>query len=205
MRLNEVHTLWINLDSAKSNRVAMERQLKTMNFKNAKRITARVISPPDGYNPAFGKHFIGCAQSHIDCFEQSEAPVLILEDDAKVTKHYINDLELPPDADAVYLGWSRANQAMKVWDYNRDLVRVAGVNTTHAILYLSKEYKEYACQVTKHCAYEAKIPLDIGFAGIQERFKIYATRRPFFIQSEDRTSENKWEAITNGVLYANCV
>lgn len=205
MKLNRVETLWINLDSAKTNRVAMQRQFKTMGFTNAKRVPARVIAPPEGYNPAFGKHFVGCAQSHIDCFEQGSLPLLILEDDAKVTAHYRNELTIPSDADAIYLGWSRANQAMRVWDYDRDLVRVAGVNTTHAILYLTAEYKDYACKVTKHCAYEVKMPLDIGFAGIQDRFKVYATRRPYFVQSEERTSENKWEAITSGVLHANCL
>lgn len=204
MKLSSIETRWINLDKAVQNRIAMEKQFNSLGYDKARRISARVIAPPEGSNPAFGPHFVGCGQSHIDALESSASvPLLVLEDDAKVTRQYKDSIEIPAGADAIYLGWSRANTAMKVLDYNRDFVRIKGSLTTHAILYITERYKQKAIEVTKQAIYEHQMPLDIAFANMQADFNVYAVRRPFFVQSDERQSLNKWEAITSGVLLAN--
>ncbi len=199
MRLSECEVRYINLDTALSNRIAMERQFGMLGMEYTERISAKVIAPPTVTK--FDKHFVGCGQSHIDALQSSKAPVLILEDDAMVTENYREEIDIPHGADAIYLGWSKANKKMTVTPFSEHLVKVTGLAAAHAILYLSKRFKDYAENAIRVAIYEEQVPLDVMLAYIQKDFNVYAVRKPYFIQSNARYSLNKWESLTRGELH----
>jgi GR25 family glycosyltransferase involved in LPS biosynthesis len=176
----------------------MERQFGMLGMEYTERISARVIAPPEVTK--FDKHFVGCGQSHIDALQSSKAPVLILEDDAMVTEHYREEIDIPHGADAIYLGWSTANKRMTVKNFSEHLVKVTGLAAAHAILYLSQRFKDYAEDAIKRAIYREAVPLDVMLAYIQKDFNVYAVRKPYFIQSNARESLNKWESVTRGEL-----
>ena len=81
--LREIPVYWINLDTATKNAERMTKMFEKLDFKNTIRKSARIIpSPPETIQA--NKHYVGCAQSHIDIFELSDlkTPFLILEEDA---------------------------------------------------------------------------------------------------------------------------
>lgn len=199
MRLSECEVRYINLDTALSNRIEMERQFGMLGMNKTERISAKTIPAPSGSK--FDKHFVGCGQSHIDALQSGESPLLILEDDAMVTEHYREEIDIPHGADAIYLGWSTANKRMTVKNFSENLVKVTGLAAAHAILYLSKRYKDFAEGAIKIAIYEEQVPLDVMLAYIQKDFNVYAVRKPYFIQSDARYSLNKWESLTRGELH----
>lgn len=204
--LRDTETLWINLDSAKKNAEQMVEQFDRLGIKNHKRISARVIPPP-ALPPvklrAFGKHFVGCGQSHIDALSAAKGvPFLILEDDAAVTDSFFPVLDVPEGTHAVYLGVSHGNAKQVVVDQGNGWMRIGGMLTTHAILYLSETFAAHARQVAKECIYTHKLPLDNGFAALQKMYKVLAYHKPMFVQSDLRESANKWERLTSAPLRA---
>jgi GR25 family glycosyltransferase involved in LPS biosynthesis len=198
MRLSECEVRYINLDTALSNRIEMERQFGMLGMNKTDRISAKTIPAPSGSK--FDKHFVGCGQSHIDALQSGDAPLLILEDDAQVTEDYREEIDIPHGADAIYLGWSTANKKMTVKNFSENLVKVTGLAAAHAILYLSPRFKDYAEDAIRRAIYEEQVPLDVMLAYIQKDFNVYAVRKPYFIQSDARYSLNKWESLTRGEL-----
>ena len=205
--LRNVMTRWINLDEHIENAKAMEKQFSDLGFLRHQRISASKIPPPVGYNPAYGKHFIGCGTSHIRSFGMmNEYPTLVLEDDCKATAAFTPIIEVPDDTDAVYLGVSTGNPNTIAVDMRKKFdreenkqgwARICNMLATHAILYVSERYAKIAESVTKKCTDELKIPLDMGLSQVQNQFNIYAPIFPFFVQADERESENKWEFFTN--------
>lgn len=199
MRLSECDVRYINLDTALGNRIEMERQFGMLGMNKTERISAKTIPAPIGSK--FDKHFVGCGQSHIDALQSGEAPLLVLEDDAQVTEDYREEIDIPHGADAIYLGWSTANKSMTVKNFSENLVKVTGLAAAHAILYLSKRFKDFAEDAISRAIYEEQVPLDVALAYFQKDFNVYAVRRPYFIQSNARESLNKWESLTRGELH----
>jgi hypothetical protein len=89
---------------------------------------------------------------------------------------------------------------MTVKNFSENLVKVTGLAAAHAILYLSKQFKDFAQDAIRRAIYEEHVPLDVMLAYIQKDFDVYAVRKPYFIQSNARESLNKWESITRGEL-----
>jgi hypothetical protein len=177
----------------------MERQFGMLGMNKTERISGKTIPAPEG--TVFDKHFVGCGQSHIDALQSGKAPLLILEDDAQVTEHYREEIDIPHDADAIYLGWSTANKKMTVDPFSEHLVKVTGLAAAHAILYLSPRFKAFAENAIRVAIYEEQVPLDVMLAHIQKDFDVYAVRKPYFVQSNARYSVNKWQSITSGELH----
>jgi hypothetical protein len=177
----------------------MERQFGMLGMDKTQRVSAKTIPAPEGTR--FDKHFVGCGQSHIDALQSGDAPLLVFEDDALATEYYRDEIDIPHGADAIYLGWSKANPKTTVKNFSENLVKVTGLAAAHAILYLTQRFKDYAENAIKVAIYEEQVPLDIMLAHIQQQFNVYAVRKPYFIQSDARYSLNKWQSITSGELH----
>ncbi len=53
--------------------------------------------------------------------------------------------------------------------------------TTHAILYITKKYKEYCFNILEYCVFD-DMPCDILYAAGMEKYNVYAVKFPFFYQ-----------------------
>jgi hypothetical protein len=199
--LREIPVVWINLDSAVENAKTMQDQLDRHGFKFTYRKSARIIEPPVG-TPQVIKHYIGCGQSHLDILENSKynTPLLILEDDAEFSEAFEPIINVPDNADGVYLGVSKGNIYYQSKRYNPDYLRIAGILATHAILYLTDTYRKKMAEIDKHCLFTLKQPWDVGAASLQQEYKVYTPSKPFFYQADHRESANKWERLTNTPL-----
>jgi len=196
--LREIPVYWINLDTATKNAERMTKMFEKLGFKNTIRKSARVIPSPPDTIPS-NKHYVGCAQSHIDIFELSDlkTPFLILEDDAEVIEENFNPiLEVPDETDALYLGVSIGNRGYTCIQYNTEYKRIAGILATHAILYTSERYRKDAIIMSKDLVYNRHTPFDVGCAFLQRYFQVLTPNKPVFYQADAADSANKWEYLT---------
>jgi|694.fasta_scaffold22451_3 hypothetical protein len=196
--LREIPVYWINLDSAIKNAERMTKMFEKLGFKNTVRKSARVIPAPPDTIPS-NKHYVGCAQSHIDIFEIADlkTPFLILEDDVEVIEENFNPvLEIPDETAALYLGISTGNMFYNCIKYNKNYKRIAGILATHAILYTSQRYREEVKNMSKDLVYNRRTPFDIGCAYLQKFFQVLTPNKPVFYQADLAESSNKWEHLT---------
>lgn len=199
--LREIPVVWINLDSATKNAEEMESRLKDKGFKNTYRKSARIIPAPPGTIPS-NAHYVGCAQSHIDILDDKKynTPILILEDDAEFSNNFNPIIEIPEDTDGLYLGISTGNVFYQTKKYNDDYLRIGGILATHAILYITDSYRKNMSNVAKYCINVLKQPWDMGAASLQMHYRVYTPNKPFFYQSDNKDSANKWQHFTDNCL-----
>ena len=196
MKLNliDIPVFYINLDEQEEKRKTTETLLKQLGFKYVQRFSA--VKHEAG-------RIIGCARSHYEILRTQKPPFIILEDDCALNKEFTNVLEIPDNADALYLGishWGRylnhSGPYVHTTKVNDEVVRVHNMLATHAILYLTESYVDVCKRVAHHFGYEVENHLDIGFAEIHKLYNVYALNEPLFRQYE-------WSAVTTGKLSEN--
>lgn len=138
-------------------------------------------------------------QANVGIFETAALPFIIVEDDIAVfDDHGGFVLDVPPDADAVYLGvsvWTypynticagqhiRRNQPTDFGGVDGgELVRLRGMTGGHAILYLGAAYVRQLSSCALHHMTKAHTPHDLVAAALQHRHHVYATTSPIFYQ-----------------------
>ena len=124
--------------------------------------------------------------------KENSFPCLILEDDAKETKCYIDRFDVPDECDALYLGVSKAGskgQSCQATIYNDNYFRVWNMLATHAVIYFNKNYAQKIVDNGKFLL-ENNIPYDIGIGDIHDEFTILTTEYPIFYQYDpDKSSK----------------
>jgi hypothetical protein len=124
--------------------------------------------------------------------KENSFPCLILEDDAKETKCYIDTFDVPDECDALYLGISKAGskgQPCQATVYNDNYFRVWNMLATHAVIYFNKNYAQKIVDNGKFLL-ENNIPYDIGIGDIHDEFTILTTEYPIFYQYDpNKTSK----------------
>lgn len=189
INIKEIPTYYINLDKDKERNKSMQDLIKNFGFTKAERSSGHYIK---------NDPLAGCATSHYNILSNNVDNFIILEDDCVIRKKdYI--IEVPDDADAVYLGLS-------MWGYNRDtskkenfkfsqvkdfpgIYKVDGMLATHSILYLNNEYVKVCERVAKFSS-ENSHHVDQGFARIQKYYNVYAIGDPIFFQSSNQEATN---------------
>ena len=196
--LTKIPVYYINLDEEIKKANETELLLDSMGFNDVNRVSA--IRHEAG-------RIIGCARSHHSILSKIQTgPAIILEDDCDLNiRNSYGIIEVPDDADAVYLGishWGRylnhSGPFVHTSKTDTECVRVYNMLATHAILYLTQDYIRMCSRIAYHYGYEIENHLDIGFAEIQKYFKVYATDEPLFRQYE-------WSAVTTGRLSENSI
>jgi len=187
--LREIDTYYINIKKDIKRDKSMKNLIEDFGFQNAQRSNA--VNKP-------GDPLSGCATSHYNILSNLKDRAIILEDDC-VIKNKKPIIEVPDDADAVYLGLSE-------WGFNRDIskrenftfskhkdfegiYRVSGMLATHAILYITDEYIN-TCKIVSKYSSENSVHVDQSFARIQRYFNIYALANPIFYQSSNQSATN---------------
>ena len=178
--LREIPFYYINLDDAIERRTRTENHLKALGIKSINRIPA--VRHSNG--------FAGCARTVSDFLHQiTEGPFVLIEDDIEV-KQWDPIIEVPDDADALYLGisgWGRMNGhsgPFVQWEQvDGNLLRVYNMLSGHAIVYLSGEWVEMARRCCHHAGYVIESYYDVQIAEVQRFFNVYALDDPYFYQT----------------------
>lgn len=185
MKINllEIPVYYINMDKDLIKRKDIESNLSELGFKNINRIPA-VEDKKNGR--------VGLSKSQLKALSQVPAPFIVLEDDAD-PKKFKAVIEVPDDADAVYLGTSQWGlfqghtgfylKYKKVQGMDH-ILRIYNMLSSHAILYLTDEYVSMCKRTTRYCAEDYPMPMDVPFAMIQRFFNIYAIDNPMFVQKD---------------------
>ena len=182
--LRKITALYINLlqDTGRNN--DMKKLFKTCGFESHYRIDAE-------YTP---NSLAGCSLSHHNALNEVEPPFILFEDDC-IVKNFKPIIEIPDDADAVYLGissWGRMNSHsgpfVQYEDLGNGLLRIYNMLSAHAILYLNQEYVSLCSRISEQATSIADHQ-DIGFAEIQRYFNVYAFDDPMFYQSSSNGTD----------------
>jgi hypothetical protein len=142
--------------------------------------------------------FIGCGLSHLRALRAwtCKRPLLILEDDIASTADYVDTISIPNDTDAIYLGTSSSG-TLECYDHVHcsnsvvaetvcdGIVRVWNMLSSHAIVHLTKSWREGVIEELTKAIIDDNIPMDVGLVKVQARFNVYALRRPVFYQSAE--------------------
>ena len=194
LNLTNIPVYYVNLEGEDVKRENTESMLKDLGFKYVHRF--------DAIRHEAGR-IIGCARSHYEILKNEKPPFIILEDDCALNKEFVSEIEVPDNADALYLGishWGRylnhSGPYVHCTKVDDNIVRVHNMLATHAIMYLSDSYTEMCKRVAYHFGYEVENHLDIGFAEIHKFFNVYSFDEPLFRQYE-------WSAVTTGKISQN--
>lgn len=141
---------------------------------------------------------IGCGLSHVKALRawDTAQPLLILEDDVAASADYRPIIDVPDDADALYLGASVFG-AIEPYDFaaftnavvaepvGAGLVRIHNMFATHAIIHLTERWRVAAIEAMIDAMVDRGWPPDRGLARIQSQFRVYALQRPAFYQAAE--------------------
>tara|TARA_B100001996_G_scaffold263132_1_gene205235 strand:+ start:2704 stop:3348 length:645 start_codon:yes stop_codon:yes gene_type:complete len=186
LKLTDLPVVYINLDDQPKRKETLEENLKQLGFKNIIRVS--------GFKDPIGKR--GCAYSHALALEEVDPPFILLEDDC-LPLNFIDEVDIPDDADAVYLGvssWGRMNghsgpcvQREDVDNYD-NLVKIYNMVGAHAILYINSDYIDLCKRIAYH-GYLISDHHDIGFADVQRYYDVYAFDNPMFYQTSSNGTD----------------
>lgn len=195
--IRNISVYYINLDEEVEKRQRTEQLLAEMGFTNVTRV--RAIKHPSG-------RIVGCARSHHKILSSLDVEqAIILEDDCALNKEFNGFIDVPDNAECVYLGishWGRylnhSGPFVHTSKTDTECVRVYNMLATHAILYRSNDYIKMCSRIAEHYGYQIENHLDIGFAENHKYFNVYALDEPLFRQYE-------WSAVTTGKLSENSI
>lgn len=182
---------YINLDEKTERRKKMDRLLIDNGFTNIQRFTGKKA----------GRR-VGCSMSHAallqQVIEEKNYPSLILEDDLAIY-NFRKTIEIPDDADAVYLGFSRYGwnhnqdepfpKSLKITELNDNYHRVYNMLARHAIIHFNPEYDQACVDIMNKFiddpdTYKAG---DVSISKFHPDYKIYALNEPIFYQDDHGT------------------
>jgi len=156
----------------------MESLLKKIGVENV----VHHKSGTDAYPKCLNEAIISILEENMN-----DTPVIILEDDVKWTGLYT--VEIPLNTDAIYLGLSQCGGSKTenkdagpsiINLYSQTQVKIVNMLATHAILYISKRYKQAVVNELKsHLDWCS----DVVISKIQNNFTVLAQKIPFFYQS----------------------
>jgi hypothetical protein len=182
MKIVDLKTVYICPDHNEkyhTRKVYMDNMLNTLGFKNF----THYKSSTDNYPTCLTKATIDILENNLN------TPVLILEDDIEWTGIKELNLNSNVNVDAIYLGLSKSaghptdnihlgNSIFEYWSDNQ--VRIINMLSTHAILYISKRYKEAVIESLKH---NMLFHQDVVISRLQTKFNVLANKKCVFYQS----------------------
>jgi hypothetical protein len=187
--LKNTETFYINIKKHQEKNESMIDLGNKFGFKKYNRIDG-IHKPKDPLS--------GCAASHYKILSELKDMAIILEDDC-IIKNNISKIEVPDDADAVYLGlsqWGYQKDSSRPGNFTftrngrlKDIYKVDSMLATHAILYISKRYID-ACTAVAKYSEQNSVHIDQGFARIQRYYNIYALGNPIFYQNSNKDATN---------------
>ena len=191
INIKDIPVLWTSCEkeSLKARNEQMKNLMVSLGF-NAQRISGPMTTP----------YTIGVAQGYLMMLRSHKAPFLSFEDDARLCPSTVIEykLQVPDDADAVYLGTSTFGRIKKqslpngaiCANYDHRYLRSFNMLGFHSILYINQEYVDA-------CVYYLQQWIKNGAIGgcddpIAERMhthKVYCLRKPWFFQDDGHSNQ----------------
>jgi hypothetical protein len=159
--LTDIPVTYINLDKYPNRNQSMINMLEHLGF-TYKRI--------DGVT---GRPYDSIIDAQINALNSGSVPCIVLEDDC-IPYSFVNEIEVPDDADIVYLGNHGAGMSEpRYTEVSPGIWRVHNMLALHAVLYITQHGKDVFLSALE----EAKIipePADVATANAQHKAKVYA-------------------------------
>ena len=180
LALNKLPAYYINLDKDTEKQENIERFLKDLGFSSVTRFP--------GFLEPIKK--VGVAKSHQALLKELAnlpTPFIVFEDDIQVG-NFVNEIEVPSDADALYLGNSIfglyggvGKRRISVDRVDKNIFRLYNMLAAHAIVYFNTDYIKFLIQAIDFNL-SIKTNQDKARAETMKYWKVYGTASPMFYQ-----------------------
>jgi hypothetical protein len=197
INIKKIPILWTSCekDSLKARNEQMEKMMFSLGF-NAKRINGPMTTP----------YTIGVAQGYINMLMTYKAPFLSFEDDARVCPGIAieEELDIPYNADAVYLGTSFFGRLKKqsipngaiCANYDQKYLRSFNMLGFHSILYVNQEYVDACINYLQQWIANGAIGgCDDPIAEKMHRHNVYCLKKPWFFQDDGHSNHATLQTI----------
>ena len=196
MKINLLNlpVFYINLKKDKQKSIETVEVLKSLGFTNINRFDAILGETKKE----------GCAKSHQALLKELDidGPFIVFEDDIESNGSFNPVIEVPDDADAVYLGISAysldngiTGQSLVADKIDDNLYRIYNMLAAHAILYLNKDYYKFLAKAIQ-AMINADRNQDNARAETMKYFNVYAFRHPFFYQGDKHKPVTRFDLET---------
>lgn len=189
--ITQLPTFYINLDEKRDRRNKMENLLRINGFAEFERFSGKKAGSR-----------VGCSMSHAALLEHVAKnniyPSLILEDDVNIYK-FRKTIEVPDDADAVYLGFSRYGwnhnqdepfpKSLKITELNDEYHRAYNMLGRHAIIHFNPQYDLECVDIMNRFINDPVTHKagDVSISKIHPNYKVYVLNEPIFYQDDNGT------------------
>ena len=181
INLTSVPVYYINLEKDVEKREKIEESLRSVGFSNITRFP--------GLQEEIKR--VGVAKSHQAVLKElvnSPTPFIVFEDDIQIGQ-FVDQIEVPVDADAFYLGNSVfglyggvGKRKVSVQRLDRETFRLYNMLAAHAIMYLNNDYVKFLIQ-----AIDFNLSIgtnqDKARAETMKYWRVYGYHNPMFYQT----------------------
>lgn len=188
--LSSINKIWLTCEKTSDRWCKMESLLKDIGWAATKHV-GEITNP----------YTIGVTNAHISALNQP-GNILILEDDIAQNINIPSSIEVPEDADAIYVGTSlygvvRGKTMLGgviAGDYDNYLNKVFNMLGLHAIIYLTERYKQNVISLLKSYLDEPeKMNKEYGcdnpIASSHYKYNIYSVKIPWFYQADGHSDQ----------------
>jgi hypothetical protein len=188
--ITKLPTFYINLDEKKDRKLKMTNLLSKQKFSHVTRFPGHKADKR-----------VGCSMSHASLLQHivdnNIYPALVLEDDVQMF-NFRSEIEVPDDADAMYLGFSKYGwnnpdepfpRSLKVKELSEHHHRVHNMLARHAIIHFSPDYDRACIDVMNKFIADpdAHKAGDVQVSSLHPHYKVYALNAPIFYQHDHGT------------------
>ncbi len=197
MKITSLPILWITIESAKDRHQKMSEIFSQFGFTNTHQINGEILDKTGlSFIEIQKKKSALVANAHIKAMQMFKPPFIILEDDIGVIdSHFKSDINIPTDADCIYLGssvWGMNEGQSVCWGtkkktVDKDYCKVEDMLGIHAILYLNEDYVQHTVQNLLKCNSLGQY-CDECVAMDMKNHNVYCTNYPMFFQDDGRNN-----------------
>jgi hypothetical protein len=192
INITNIPVFLITIENAKERHNKLNGIFNSIGLKNVEHINGKIL---DKTNLSFmeiqKRKSALVADAHIEALTKVKPPFLILEDDINITGSFKPQVEVPDDADCLYLGssvWGMVDgvstgygtAGTKVNDVVCKPYNMLGI---HSIVYITKDYVDATILNLKNCNNKEKF-CDECIAEEMVNHKTYCVNYPYFYQND---------------------
>ena len=185
-------TYLITIETAKDRHEQITSICKNIGINNVTYINGKILDKTGlNFMEIQTKKSSLVADAHLQVLKNNKPPFLILEDDINVTESFKPTIDIPDDADCLYLGssvWGMLNgvstgggtRGKKV---NQRICKVDNMLGIHAIVYVTQKYVEQTIKNLETCIQKNKF-CDECVAEDMINNNVYCVSYPYFYQND---------------------